>query len=562
MKTYLTPLNYIDEYAKRQGQKTAYVFLPEGDEKKVCLTYSELQKRAKRYARYLVENSCQNRPVILFFQSGLDFIVAFYASLYAGAIGVPVSLPRNKHSFYQLVQIVRDSTAGVVLTTGTLADLARNGFEDFADISSIRFFTEPDGEGSLTGSLPQIDSDQVAFLQYTSGSTGVPKGVIITHGNIIANHNAISEACGHKGAIRVGGWLPHYHDMGLVGHIIHPILLGGSYVFMSPLTFIQKPVRWLRLMSRYKIESSAAPNFAYDLCVEKISDDDLMDLDLSHWKVAINGSEPVKLDTLEAFSNKFAVCGFNKNAFFPAYGMAETTLLVSGGSTGGHFKYLSLDKACLLEGKVRIEENAKSTKVVCCGPVSERFEVKIINPNDSNECLDNHIGEIWLRGKSVAKGYWNNTDSTEDTFHATTQDGEGPFLRTGDLGFIYQDELYITGRIKDLILIRGKKYYPQDIEQTLQRASQLVIKNRGAVFSILKEGGERLIAVQEVEESVGEEALKLTEKLKEAMIKTHGISLSDVVLIKKNSLPKTTSGKVQRFACKEKFVNGQFQRLN
>jgi cysteine sulfinate desulfinase/cysteine desulfurase-like protein/acyl-CoA synthetase (AMP-forming)/AMP-acid ligase II len=556
-----TLLDYLEKYAKRQGKSNAYVFLPQGNEREVSLTYFELQKRAKQYARYLVKNSCQDKPVILYFQSGLDFIVAFYACLYAGAIAVPVSLARNKENFFHLTRILGDSRAKTLLSTEDLIHTARSGIGEFVDISSVQFFTEPVGDDLLEESLPQIGPDQVAFLQYTSGSTGEPKGVVISHENIISNHRVILEVCKHQEGIKVGGWLPHYHDMGLIGHIIHPILLGGSYTFMSPLMFIQKPVRWLQLMSRHKIESAAAPNFAYDLCIGKISDDDLADLDLSHWRVAINGSEPVKLGTLEAFSKKFSGCGFNRDVFVPAYGMAEATLMVSG-SRGTDFKYMRIDEARLVERKIKETDKTNCAGVVCCGSISKQFRLKIVNPNDFKECLYRHIGEIWLQGKSVAKGYSNNANGTKNTFYGYTENGEGPFLRTGDLGFIYQDELYITGRIKDLILIRGKNYYPQDIEQTLQQASDLVIENRVAVFSLLKEGEEQVIAVQEVKIPFGDGAVKLTERLKEAVIKAHGIGLNDVVLIEKNNLPKTSSGKIQRFACKEMFLKGAFERLN
>ncbi|HAV77683.1 MAG TPA: beta-ketoacyl synthase, partial [Anaerolineae bacterium] len=356
-------------------------------------------------------------------------------------------------------------------------------------------------------------------------------------------------------------WLPSYHDMGLIGGILEPMYINGPSTLMSPVSFLQRPFRWLEAISRYKATTSGAPNFAYDLCVEKISPEQMETLDLSSWTLAFCGAEPIRPETLERFARTFAGCGFRKDAFYPCFGMAESTLIVSGGRGASELRKFTIDRKALERDRVVpiTADDKNSLTLVNCGKPMIDQTIVIVNPNTFKKCAQDEVGEIWVSGPSVAKGYWGLKDETEKTFNGYIADtNEGPFLRTGDLGFLQDDELFITGRLKDLIIIHGSNHYPQDIEVTVDSAHVALQSGAGAAFSITDDGKEKLIIVQEVTRQ-GRQAVidEMTSAIRQAVAEKHDLQVFAIVLVKPMSIPKTSSGKIQRRATKTAFLNGE-----
>ena len=555
-----TILDSIDINAKLFPDKNIFTFLINGEDKEIHLSNRELQQKAKNLAVSLINRNCQGERVLLVLPAGLDFIVAFFACLYAGAVAVPASLARNPQYFNRMAGIIDDSSAHAILTNEYLLTSLQDDLSAFLNTDDILWLSVENTMSNDLEKLPLIESKQLAFLQYTSGSTGSPKGVMVSHENIISNQVAIQKACGHQPNQLVGGgWLPQFHDMGLIGHIMQPIFLGGRYIFISPIAFIQRPIRWLKLISKYQVNSSAAPNFAYDLCVSGIKDEDLAEIDLSSWKVALSGAEPVKALTIKKFINKFEKCGFKKESFFPCYGMAETTLFVSGSNIGQGNYYLTLDEQSLCAHTVKLTQRGKD--IVCCGTISEQYEFQIVDPVNKIVLSENEIGEIWLSGPSITQGYWKKDNLNREIFHAFTNNGKGPFLRTGDLGFIRSNALFITGRYKEVIIIRGKNYYPHDIEHTLFSVCEDVRPNSAVVFLTEDNNEDKLVAFQEIKkqklEGIGNSQLR--SKLVEVVARDHGLMLDDVLLVPPNTIPKTSSGKIMRFACRDLYIDGKVE---
>ncbi|NEO94729.1 MAG: AMP-binding protein, partial [Moorea sp. SIO3G5] len=406
-----------------------------------------------------------------------------------------------------------------------------------------------------------VTQSSLAFLQYTSGSTGRPKGVMVTHGNIIHNQQLIQTAFGHSEQSIVVGWLPLFHDMGLIGNVLQPMYLGIPCILMPPVAFLQKPIRWLKAISNYRATTSGGPNFAYDLCLKKVQPEQLAFLDLSSWDLAYSGAEPVRAETLKKFGNKFANCGFNYRAFYPCYGMAETTLFATGGAK---------NKSPVIQGVLagELEQNSvveteissdESRVFVGVGRPYLNTTVIIVNPESLTPCEPGQVGEIWVSGESLASGYWNRPEATQETFQAyVANTGEGPFLRTGDLGFQLNGELFVTGRLKDVIIIRGRNHYPQDLELTLENSHPALRSHCSAAFSVERSGEERLVVACELERTYlrnlnTEEVVKI---LRKAVSEEHDLQLYAVVLLKTGSIPKTSSGKIQRHACRTGFLNG------
>ena len=550
-----TLLEILNRRAQFQSEQQAYIFLQNGETESGSLTYGELDRQAKAIATNL--QSLSGERALLLYPSGLEFIAAFFGCLYAGVIAVPVYPPRRNQKLSRLLSIVNDSQAKIALTTQSiLADIEAR-WEEEAELTQLKWIATDTIAVNPQDFIPQpITPEKLAFLQYTSGSTGTPKGVMITHGNIIHNQQIIQQAFGHSEKSIGVGWLPLYHDMGLIGHVLQTIYLGATNILMSPLAFLQKPIRWLEAISKYRATTSGGPNFAYDLCVNKIGPEQLSNINLSCWDLAYNGAEPIRAETLEKFSEKFASCGFKEEAFYPCYGMAETTLFTTGGD-----KY---KPPLIRELKAETLDQEETRRFVGCGHPYPDTRVLIVHPDSLTQCQQEEVGEIWVSGGSIASGYWNRLEATKENFEAYLKEtGEGPFLRTGDLGFLSQGALFVTGRIKDLIIIRGENHYPQDIELTVENSHPALQSYSSAAFSVERNGEERLIVVCEVKRTSlrdlnTEEVVKVIRK---AVSEERDLQVYAILLLKTGSIPKTSSGKIQRYACRTGFLNQSLEVL-
>lgn len=558
-----TLIELIRYRASQQKERPACIFLLDGDTQEACLTFGDLDQRARMVGSVLQKVTQVGDRVLLLYPPGLDFIIAFFGCLYAGVIAIPTYPPqsmRADRSLPRIQAITTDAQAVVALTTQPMLDKTRALFEQAPDFRALRWLTTDALSPELASEWyePAVDSSTLAFLQYTSGSTGIPKGVMVTHGNLLHNQRLIKATYQFTHLSTFVGWLPLYHDMGLIANVMQPLYLGSHTVLMSPVHFLQRPIRWLQAVSRYRAYSSGGPNFAYELCVRKISEAQRATLDLSGWSVAFNGSEPVRYETLERFAELFAPCGFRREAFAPSYGLAEATLVVAGGRNTTTIPHCHVSEAAFALGRVETYESAgEGTRtLVGCGRVGLDQRVMIVDPESRLPCAANRVGEIWISGPSVTQGYWNRIEETEYAFQAFWSDtGEGPFLRTGDLGFLLEDNLYITGRTKDLIIIRGRNIYPQDIELTISQCHDAFGSDCGAAFSIEANGEEQLVIVQEVERHYLRSDL---DELRGAILQTlwehDSIRPYDIVLIKTGTLPKTSSGKIQRHLARTRYL--------
>jgi len=492
-------------------------------------------------------------------------MIAFFGCLYAGLIAVPICPPHRNRRNARLENILTDSSPSLALSTAEQIVRIKQHFNHDCLLQQVAWLatdavSQGEGDSWIEPTLNQLT---VAFLQYTSGSTSTPRGVAVSHGNILHNQAMLQHAFKTKEDSTVVSWLPIFHDMGLIGHMLHAFFTGATCVFMSPMSFLQQPSRWLHAISRYKADISGGPNFSYSLCEKKIPADSLKDFDLSSWRIAINGAEPVQRHTLESFSQRFASCGFRKKAFYPGYGMAEATLIISGGSPGEEPVYSWIDRKELQKDKVVFSPpfRASAQPVVGCGGRIFDETILIVDPQTSQLCADDQIGEIWVAGKHIAQGYWGRPEATRDTFQAYLGDGRGPFLRTGDLGFLKDGTLFITGRLKDVIILEGAKHYPQDIEASIQAVVPAVHPEGVATVGINSPAGEKLIVVAELKREILRNAdLKsVANSIRRAVSEDHGLALQDVVLIAPGALPKTTSGKIQRRLCGDLYLSQGLQ---
>lgn len=532
--------------AEERPDKRAYTFLDDHSEETESFTYAELDRKAKAIAALLQERGMRGRPVLLLYPAGLDFIAAFYGCLYAGSLAVPAYPPRPNQFGARLLAICGETRAAIALTTsGILSKGAASGLQAGLDCVAT---DDVDPAHAAFWRDPQVDADTIAFLQFTSGSTATPKGVVVTHGNLIYNQRMIEIAFDHSDRSIVLGWLPLYHDMGLIGNMMQPLWMGVPCILMSPLDFLLKPYRWLQAITRYRATTSGAPDFAYDLCVRRITPEQRETLDLSTWDLAYNGAEPIRAKTIESFTRTFAPHGFRAEAFYPCYGLAEATLLVSGGK----------------KAAVPATTGFDSRVLVSCGEPKLEEKILIADPETCIECAPGQLGEIWVAGPNVCKGYWNRPDATAETFDAYLRDtGEGPFLRTGDLGSMQNGELFIQGRIKDTIIVRGMNHYPQDIEHVVQQSNPAFRPHCGAAFAVDVEGEEKVVVVQEVDRELYRrlDPDSLVADARQAVADAHGLQVHAVSLIKAGSIPRTSSGKVQRFQCRKEFLEGTLEIL-
>ena len=549
--------------AEHQPDRKAFLFLQDGEVEGASVTYAELDQQARAVAARLGSSETIVQQALLLYPPGLEFIAAFCGCLYAGAAAVPLQLPRPKQSLARLQAVAVDSAATVVLSTSSqLPGLLQQAGQDavLARLQWVGTDTLPI-ELATEWRPPSTGRDALAFLQYTSGSTGTPKGVMVSHGNLIQNSEYLRNCFELSPESVSVCWLPSFHDMGLVDGVLQPLYTGFLGVIMPPVSFLQTPARWLDAITRYRGTHCGGPNFAYDLCVRKVTPQKRASLDLSSWVTAYNGAEPVSRHTLERFNEHFRPCGFQPRYFYPCYGMAEATLIVSGGRVAEEPKCVRVDGEALERGRV-VEAHSGSTRIkdlVSCGRPWLDTEIVIADPHSMQRCPAGSIGEIWVAGASVARGYRNRPELSAETFGAhLTDTGEGPFLRTGDLGFISNGELFVNGRIKDVIIIRGQNYYPQDIEQTVQDSYPGFRPACGAAFSVDVNDEERLIVVQEVERTHLRhlDARAALKAIREAVANEHGIQVYLAVLINPATIPKTSSGKIQRHACRAQYLAG------
>ena len=576
-----TLVDLLRQRAAYRPHDRAFTFLLDGEHEELNITYAELDRKARAVGAWLMDRGMTGKRALLLYPSGLDFITAFMGCLYGGAIAVPAYPPRKNRSVERIEAIAADADAAVALTTRDVLDR----FESLgATAPSLDHLTwQVDSELDLTWGdrwdRPDIDGDTLAFLQYTSGSTGTPKGVMLSHENLLHNSLRIMQAFEITRSQSGVFWLPSFHDMGLIGGILVPLYGGKFNVLMSPVAFLQKPLRWLQAISKYRATISGGPNFAYELCVRKITPEQRATLDLSSWSLAFNGAEPVRAETLDAFCEAFAPCGFRREAFFPCYGLAESTLMVTGGMKFEPPVIRTFDAGSIETGAAVARSGfAPGTRrLVGSGRELDGQDVRIVDPHTNEALPPGMIGEIWVSGPSVAQGYWNRSDETQATFGAmlarpdsgserqslkTWQPNPGPYLRTGDLGFFDNGELFVTGRLKDLIIIRGRNHYPQDIEQTVETSAGALIRAGSvAAFSVDVEGRERVVVVAELERGKrdSDEMSESLDRIRRQLAIEHEIALEGIVLVRPNSIPKTSSGKIQRHACKRQFLDGTLE---
>jgi amino acid adenylation domain-containing protein len=546
----------------------AYAFLADGESNEVNLTFGELERRARAIGAWLQNAGASGRRVVLLYPPSLEYIAAFFGCLYAGAVAVPVYPPRKNQSLARLQSIVQDSQASVTLTTsrGLLRGAAL--IDEMSSLKKLLYVATDTLSDELARQWqdPQVCGETLAFLQYTSGSTSEPKGVMVSHANLLHNARMMERACEHTEGATFVSWLPLYHDMGLIGNILQSLYFGATCVLMPPTAFLQRPLRWLHAISHYKAHTSGGPNFAYDLCARRATPEDIADLDLSSWEVAFNGSEPIGSDSLERFAETFASCGFRRESFFPCYGLAEATLFVSGGPKKSAPVIQPVRSSELKHNRVVADAGASGDVrlLVGCGQTLAGQKVVVTNPETLIPCPPDEVGEVWLSGPSVTRGYWNKPEETEQYFRAYHADtGDGPYLRTGDLGFIKDGELFITGRLKDLIIVRGLNHYPQDIELTVEECHPALRPGCGAAFSVELAGEERVVVVQEVvPRHKGLDLPAMGRTIREAVALKHELQLYAVALIAAGSIPKTSSGKIRRRACRALFLEDALDVLN
>ncbi|MFZ1290695.1 MAG: AMP-binding protein [Melioribacteraceae bacterium] len=546
------------------------------------ISYFELDFKVRKLAYILSKMNLKGERALLLYPPGLEYIYGFFACLYAEIIAVPIFPPdptNLKKNLPRIQAIIKDTKAKIALTTNEIIinvnewkneleseKLNTNG--EFNSIFNLFWFSTDNIEqqNKELESIPIISSDKIAYLQYTSGSTGDPKGVMISHRNLIHNINLIYHAFGIDDGEKYEGviWLPIYHDMGLVGGIIEPIYAGFHCNLFSPIDFLKRPLKWLQTISEIKNKKivSGGPNFAYELCVKASNPQKRESLDLSNWEIAFTGAEPIRAETINEFSKAFEITGFKRNVFYPCYGLAEATLFVSGIKKLKGTYEIKINKE-LLKHNIISEVDSDSTeeiKLISSGIQFLDCKIKIVDPERKILCSEKEIGEVWTLSDSNSKGYWNKPDISKEIFNAFTLDtNEGPFTRTGDLGFFYNGELFITGRLKDLIIIRGTNHYPQDLESTIENCHNLLRAGNVAAFSNEYENEERLVIVAEVREKQNVNWLEVVESIRNSVSTTHGITPYKIVLLKSKSILKTSSGKIKRNANKNALLKNELE---
>jgi acyl-CoA synthetase (AMP-forming)/AMP-acid ligase II len=564
----LTMVDLLRQQAQDFGDRTAFLYLDDQSESE-SLSFKQLDTHARAIAATLQKTMEPGDRALLMYPAGLDFIAAFFGCLYAGVIAVPATYPKPRRPLPRMASIARNSGATVALTTRQTLDTIDMSQQD-ALVAGMQWMAtdETPAHCARDWRPTNVSPDQLAFLQYTSGSTSDPKGVMVSHGNLLANLEAIRQSFGVEvedpGQQQVATgvfWLPAYHDMGLIGGILTPLYVGAQSVLMSPAAFLQRPLRWLEAIDHYRATISGAPNFAYEYCVRRTTAEQRSRLDVSNWKLAFCGAEPIRAETVREFTAAFRPAKFRPEAFYPCYGLAENTLLAAGAFAGQPPTILAVDRTALAEGRV---EHARGSdplhiqELVGCGRPAAGNRLEIIHPETGHLCPEGTVGEIVIQGPSVARGYWRGDVETNRNFHTHVEGLEGQFLRTGDLGFKFEDELFVTGRLKDVIIIRGRNHYPQDIEQSAEASHPSLLP--GAAFAVQEASEERLVLVHQVERQLDSSEYDAVIKgIRQAVTEQHELDPHAVVLIRQSSLPVTSSGKVQRSLCRDQYLAGELK---
>lgn len=558
-------------YAKKMADQPFFTWLEDGKLESDSFTFGQLDKEARALAATLRLTLNKNahsdtKPdayptALIVTKPGPSFVIAFFGCLYAGIAAVPIPSLRKQGNSDRILPFLNNAEAKIIIADEESANLIGSHNEvAIVTLESVDISLADDWQ------FPNIDGDTAAFVQYTSGSTGNPKGVVVTHRNLMSNQRMLAGAFNHNESTIIVSWLPVFHDMGLIGNLLQAFYVGVPCILMSPQAFIAHPIRWLEAISKYKATTSGAPNFAYDLCIARTTEAQRKELDLSSWKVAFNGSEPVRADTITGFTQTFANCGFKKETMYPCYGMAEGTLFISGSPHDQAPRMVTVDKDELNFDRISIadslsEENANTTTLVSSGITYQDCDTRIVCPNEFRQLADNQVGEVWVSSASVASGYKNQKALSVETFRATIKNcGQGKaFLRTGDLGFIHKQQLYITGRRKDLIIINGRNHYPQDIESTATKSHIDIAGCQAVAFSIDTDNTECLVVMLYINARLIQkiDLETVIQLVKRNIAKEHQISLHDFI-ITQTRLPLTSSGKIQRTKSKHMYLHGGY----
>ncbi len=555
-------------YAEIYADKNTVIVIDEGGNESAKITYRSLIEKTLFYSNKLKQNLSRGERCLIMTSPGIEFVIAYLACLFSGIIAVPVNLPKRNKANIRFWSVFKDSDPSCIITDHTAIELLVKYFNDNTEITKTKHIVvdlNPKEPVSLDFKS-DIHPHEIAHLQYTSGSTGKPKGVMVSHGNLMKNSEEVRKSFNHNPGLVVPTWLPHFHDMGLVGNMLQPIYLGGTCIIINPKDFLKNPVIWLKAISRYKAPSTGCPNFALDYCIEKINEEQKKEIDLSSLKVLYCGSEPIRKKTLDNFLKSFRDCGITEKVFLPCYGLAESTLFVTGINAKENPRYLRIDKNELEKsGIANITGNGnESIDLVSCGHTWGNNKIVIVDPDTKLRVPDDVVGEIMIKGSSVCHGYWKDAKETDEIFFVyINRNKEGPYLRSGDLGFIHRGNLYITGRIRDLIIIRGANHYPQHIEETVFKSHDALQQNACAAFSTDIDNEEKLVIVQEIKrpyiKDLNED--EIFEAIRKAISEEHEISAYAIEIISPASIPRTTSGKIKRYECKTAWLNGELKTI-
>lgn len=548
--------------------ETAYIFLRDGEDDEERITYAELDKAAVLISHRLLEMNMKGERALMLFPPGLEFVKALFGCFYAGVIAVPAYPPRKNRSLERIKILVVDSGSRLVISIADISQATERSFSDLEELQTMQWLVTDDLKTDLhpgTRPLPPLPDD-IALLQYTSGSTGTPKGVMVTQRNIVRNADFIRQSFSLSRKSVSITWLPNFHDMGLIDGVCDPVYVGYPGILIPPVTFIQRPFRWLKAITKYKGTHSGAPNFAFDHCVDGISEEEKQQLDLSSLRTLYCGAEPIRKSTFDRFLTTFDNHGFKANMLYPCYGMAETTLIISGPPALRGYVSLSVSGSALEQNTIipLPETEADARFIVGVGFPWIDTKVSIVNPETLLLCKDDEVGEIWVNGSIVTAGYWDKPEITETSYSAQIQNEPGlKYLRTGDLGFFHQGELYITGRLKDMIIIRGSNYYPQDIEFVAEASHTALRANASAAFSVEVNTEEKLVIVVEVERTAIKDlnVEEVCDAIRQQISEEFELEVYGIQLIRTASILKTSSGKIQRKACKEGFLDKSLQVL-
>ncbi|MCG7563248.1 fatty acyl-AMP ligase [Pseudoalteromonas sp. McH1-42] len=562
-----TFVDILTKRASKNADDTALVFLQDGEQQQTPMTYRMLHDQAQQFACGLRAQVARDDRVILLFQSSYEFAVAFLGCMYAGVISIPLPIPgRRKSEWTRMQSIVENADCKLIVSIEKLLPrLHKHEATHFeSTLGKYVSYETLASHPERSDFIPVVtQGSDIAFLQYTSGSTGAPKGVALTHDNLIENQLLLKKGFRNYGNSVYLSWLPLFHDMGLIGNFMQAIYIAQPFIFMAPNAFLQKPYRWLKAISDYRVRVSGAPNFAYQLCVDKITDSELETLDLSSWEVAFNGAEPVRASTLKQFAERFKRCGFKADALYPCYGTAESTLIISGAIEASEPVLLHADRSSYEQGRIvpLQTQNEESIVLVASGTPLIENSIAIVCPDTQTKHDELHIGEIWLTSPCNAPGYWANQNASTRAFknRLANSSDERDFLNTGDLGFLYQGNIYITGRSKDLLIFNGRNIYPQDIEACSELAHAALKPGRCAATSLYKDDKERLVLVHELNRLHARESdyNEVFEAIRIAVYKEFAIPVHAIALVSPSSVPMTSSGKIRRQSCKSQFIEQQ-----